>query len=375
MDPAAQLLIAVLLLHAAEGFFLIPRLDFLFVGSPTRCSLLRPNGPLGNANSAIVLMSPFALLSVAFVGRFTPLAINKNLEILLGTIQNSIPKLGHVTTTAALTDEDLNKAQKEGKRVWLSGSKHWDLGSDIESSLLTEQLAELAQLPAEDRLNWFERQIQKMFDIEAIQTRLHQFRVQTQIINLLGILSLSSMFFGLSIIFYTKSGHLYISSIGLFVLCLWLLTLFLTWTAHRKLYPAAKADRYKKLGLLILSPAGVARATAILSRDLLVQYHPLAVASALLSTDDFRKFASETVRDWYHPLDSATKLHPQLHQALQDAMEKIIVDAKLSTEELLSIEDAVEASAKTYCPRCGANYSIEEGFCADCPTIKLIPVT
>ena len=372
MDPATQLLVAILILHAIEGFFLIPRQDWLFIGSTIRCQLHRPEGPLGNAHSAIVLMSPLSLLSVAFVGRLSPLGLTEQLNVVLGFIQNSIPQRRSIPTTYVLTEEDLNKISKEGKRIWLADGKFWELGSDIEVSHLKKQLSEIEQCDKKQIITWFQQTTDNMFDTDAIEERLRKFRLETQIVSLTSIISFISMLFWVSAIFFTDWGYFYLTPLSIFVLSFWFLSLFLTWLAHKKLYSEHKIDRWKKLGLLLLSPAGIARAPAILGRDLLVNYHPIAVASVLLSESDFKQFASETIRDWQYPLDGVTHLHPKLKQHWQKHYENLLQKKRLSWNELLQEGIVQEQAAKSYCPRCKANYSIETGFCADCRTISLV---
>jgi hypothetical protein len=133
------------------------------------------------------------------------------------------------------------------------------------------------------------------------------------------------------------------------------------WTLHRRLFSDASSARFKSALTIMLSPVAAIRACDMVARDLLSEFHPLAVAAVILPTDEFRYFAGEHLRlnrfgaptsQWYR-------------ENLGKLMERLILQRKIAPEELLRPAEP-DSGAIAYCPRCLAQYVKIPGACTDC---------
>jgi hypothetical protein len=133
------------------------------------------------------------------------------------------------------------------------------------------------------------------------------------------------------------------------------------WRLHRELLAKAKDTRFKATLITALSPISAIRACDTLCRDLVANYHPVAVAGAICSDADFASLAGEQLRrikfsvfasQWYQ-------------KKLEDLIEQVIRQKGLEPEQLLA--PSVQTSGCiVYCPRCFAQYVAERSECADC---------
>jgi hypothetical protein len=133
------------------------------------------------------------------------------------------------------------------------------------------------------------------------------------------------------------------------------------WSLHRELLTKSKDTRFKATLTIALSPISAIRACDALCRDLVVNYHPVAVAGAICSDAEFETLAGEQLRrskfsvfasQWYH-------------KKLEDLIEQVIRQKGLQPDQLLV--PAIQTSGCIlYCPRCLAQYLTKRAECADC---------
>src|SRR5439155_13614683 len=71
--------------------------------------------------------------------------------------------------------------------------------------------------------------------------------------------------------------------------------------AHKSLYPQAEEQRFTHFLTVLLSPATPIRALDILSRPLLEDFHPLAIAKSFCSESRFRSFAQRLLLELREP--------------------------------------------------------------------------
>src|SRR5436853_594007 len=64
---------------------------------------------------------------------------------------------------------------------------------------------------------------------------------------------------------------------------------------------AATEERFNLFIILLLAPASAIRASDALSRPLLEEFHPLAVARVLSKADDFHELAAQSLRELTYP--------------------------------------------------------------------------
>jgi hypothetical protein len=138
------------------------------------------------------------------------------------------------------------------------------------------------------------------------------------------------------------------------------------WILHKELLGKAADTRFKSILTIALSPISAIRACDVIGRDLLGNYHPVAVASAICQPEHFETLAGEQLRaikfggsssQWYQ-------------KKMQGFIEQIVRQKGLQPEQLL-IPPVQASGCIVYCPRCFAQYVTERTECADCGYEKL----
>jgi len=133
------------------------------------------------------------------------------------------------------------------------------------------------------------------------------------------------------------------------------------WSVHKELFPRARDTRFKAGLVVLLSPMAAIRASDVVARDLLSGYHPVAAAGAVLSEEEFRRFAAEQLR----LCRFGDYLDKQFQRALTNAVEGAIAQRGIVATELLLPPEA-ESGCVVYCPRCLAQYTKTREACSDC---------
>jgi hypothetical protein len=131
---------------------------------------------------------------------------------------------------------------------------------------------------------------------------------------------------------------------------------------------------------MVMAPPTAIRGVDLLGRNLLEEFHPIAVAHVLCRPERFREFARETLQDLRHPFfpsaptnDTASvRTEEWFRDEIIAAVETTVRQAGLDPAKLAAPPEASDPSHQSYCPRCGAQFVRAEGTCADCGGLPLL---
>ncbi|MGE3316437.1 MAG: hypothetical protein AB7O26_15075 [Planctomycetaceae bacterium] len=214
----------------------------------------------------------------------------------------------------------------------------------------------------------------KMTDTGAIRVRLAALRRETHSVRIV-----SAVFFGLvfgigTLCLYLPhrvTGLIWVCAAGL--LALWLFVIRSFSIAHKRLYPEGGREHRRQMAMMLLSPVAAMRAPALLSRNLLSGFHPLAAASVLCPEIAFRDLARRALLKLRYDVaaqagnnrcgqdDTAASFDGRLLRHL----ERVVIQAGIDVSELLEAPSP-DLGAKSYCPRCHAQFIFAEGPCLEC---------
>lgn len=143
---------------------------------------------------------------------------------------------------------------------------------------------------------------------------------------------------------------------------------------HGRLHAADDSEPTRQLAAMLISPADAIHARDSLFHDLLVGFHPVAVALVLCRQADFLAMARRAWLDMAHPLPA-----PQLkdrpaaraaagwfHERLRKALEDFLRANKIDPDAFLASPLPETAECRSYCPRCRGQYILEVGTCHGC---------
>jgi hypothetical protein len=130
---------------------------------------------------------------------------------------------------------------------------------------------------------------------------------------------------------------------------------------HREFFRNAKDARFKSALTIALSPLAAIRTCDTLCHDLVVNFHPVAVAGAICSDKEFEAVAGEQLRQ-----GKFSAFANQWYQKKLEALiEQVIRQRGLEPERLLAPSTQLSGCV-VYCPRCLAQYVAERTECTDC---------
>ena len=335
--------------------------------------LTHPAALMGNQTGGIILANPLPPLGGIFIATQSPLSISA--EGVFGYVAQCVnPGWRPAQTAKYFRFDVIKKIHAHAKQVRVNGEVLVKTSSPMSARRLAEQLQSLAKLPAKERAAKLREQLQSSLDTKAIQKRLEEFRARTRVLRWLVNALFAYVFAALPVILWQyglKQTWIELL-IGLLGLTTAIAILFSR--AQRQFYPDAGEEGFTQAIVVLLSPATAIRARDALSRPLLENYHPLAVAQVLLPVEKFREFARRVLLEIEHPclpVCPTNEPGPQAAErearlALRDALKEFLKRSGLDPTALVKPPLPAEESCKSYCPRCGAQFVLIETTCLDC---------
>lgn len=332
--------------------------------------LASTDGPFGNATHTFVALSPLPPLPEMFVVEAWPFVLGE--ETVWAVSAEGTAAVGEVRRTAA----EVAGAHREGKEVYAKG-RLVETSSAALASTLAEALRRWASLSPAERGAFAEAAIEARFDRSAITARLALLVHETRRLAILGNLFPFLLFGGLWAFFFVPAVAERWPALLALLLGVLLFTWIETYRVHRRLYPEERGDRAMKIFMLVLSFPAAARAKAWLARDALANYHPLAVASVLLSGPRLVAMAQAGWLSLKHPLGPIPEgAEPDLRAArerLSRAYQKLLREVGIDPADLERPPTPSNATARSYCPRCLEEYVEDSGACPDCQSVERRP--
>lgn len=199
--------------------------------------------------------------------------------------------------------------------------------------------------------------------VEAVQTKVKAYQAKAFWLNLSGltlIMSIGSLLMLFSWNTYNQAWLIRFIVVASVVILSHLCNITLLWRAWRPLHGSAPG-RKSAVAITCLSPWASSRAADLLARPLLRGAHPVAVAEALLGSEDKKILAGELLR---------RALHPKAGEAVDSKAWQTWLKAQGYDFVALSAAPAPsQSTSSSYCPRCLAQYTHAEGICVDCNVV------
>ena len=245
-------------------------------------------------------------------------------------------------------------------------------------------LTQAASLPPDARAAALEQRIAGAFQKESCRQRWDQVRTDAYWARFTGALGFYWVFAGGAACYYVVGDRPFAlqALLGFWSVALvgWVWAMVEFYIAHKKLYPARPAERFKMTVEMILPPTAM-RSFHRLAFPSLAGWHPLAVAATLCKPDDLRRVAREFLRDLDHPLgpfgehwDASARRTETWHRARvrQHAL-VLLAELEIDPASLLSPPAKEDPAAVSFCPRCEREFSPAASTCTDCGNIPLQP--
>ena len=335
--------------------------------------LRHPGMVCGNAHGAIVMANPLPPLGTLLLGHPFPVSLSP--QGMLSFTAVCLDAGGRPPQGARwLRYLDAQSIGTEGRTVLVNGTLFVKAPSPKAARRLASLLRELKALPEIDRPAAIRRALVATLDANAARKRWEEFQTRSPRLRWLGNL----LFIYLFVLAPGAIWFFGFRLAGLWVVAGLLMQTFtigwLFWRAHGVLYPGGAEERFAPFLTMLLAPPTAIRAYDLLARRLVENFHPLALAEAFCAGTQLKQLARRVLLDLRFPmLPSAPSSEPAIVQTeewfrgvLLEECERVAERAGLKPSELIQPPVRSEVTSRSYCPRCGAQFVVEGGVCADC---------
>ena len=344
-----------------------------------RWRLAHPAGLLGNQRGGFVVATPLPPLGTMFVGNQFPLSLSP--EAMLAYVATTLNPGNRPEQTAKLFRfEEVHSIEVRGKKLLVNEELLLKTATPTLTEYLAQQLRQLTKVPAAKRADAIEQLIRDAFHTKAIERRWQDFQKQARDLRLVTNFLFGYLFIFAPALIWKIGFRQCWAALLIGLLGFTITTALLFRRDHKKFYPDAEDERFTHFVTILLSPATTIRAHDILSRPLLENFHPLAIAKVFCAEEQFRHFARKVLRDIRHPAlpicpreDTLGQITERNSRArLQQAVEKFLKKNGVAPEELTRPPSPADQTCRSYCPRCEAQFTMSEGACADCGGVPLM---
>jgi hypothetical protein len=241
-------------------------------------------------------------------------------------------------------------------------------------------LQELRSLPAAQRSVVLSVAVQSSFSLAGVSSRLEEVERVTSSLRIVSLFLFLWVFVHGSVLYYTVEPHpgmltRYLTPLGI----LWLAGIVLFAFAQRRLLTNSSTEQVSRIATMCFSPAGVMRASSAITREAFSAFNPAAVAAVIMQSSSFRITVCERIRHLQHPSESDFPEATDEFKMARDwfrnqhltALVRMLAELNIAPEDLLKAPIR-DNDARTWCPRCLNQYTLESGTCHDCIDISLL---
>ena len=341
-----------------------------------------PSTLLGNQRGGFTFAHPLPPLGALFTAETFPLALSPNAVLT--------ESAGGVTSGARSGQDEtcfpwerIERVEADGRKLLVNDALLLKAASPMMAAHLAQLLRKLKQAKAVERESLLRHALREQVDISRLETRWREFRDSTCTLRWVTNALFAYLFVLAPAVIWRLGFQSSWLPLLVCLLGLTLTTAIVFHRAHKVLYPTAEDERFTHFLIILLSPATAIRANDILSRPLLENCHPLALAKRFCSPRQFRLLAENFLRELHYsapnrrestgPLAAETAQYWRM--ALQKDLEQFLKVNGLDPAQLLQPPVPADATSLAYCPRCLQQFSTREGKCEDCGGLALLPLS
>jgi hypothetical protein len=343
-----------------------------------RWRIVRPSRLLENTLSGLAVLFPVPPLGVQAPAYLPDMAFSPE------GVSAYVPESGDTAQgrgTKHYLYGEIRDIRAAGAEVLINGKTFVQARSKGRAAALAELIGKLKEARVEGRGKLIERQIKGLFDRDRIAAAAEGFKEKTGALLLMANALWALLIAGLPAVLYVYGFSRVVLPVLGASLLLHAAIVILGFRAHRSIYGSRD---HSLLYVLLPSPFHSVRVTDLLAKKLWLDFHPFAVAGSVLEKDRFAAYARESLARIRHPaydaltVDAARGIDGWYKGSLVRAMEETVRAMGIDVESLRRPElaggEAGASPYSSYCPRCLGLYEIEDGACADCPDMRLVPL-
>lgn len=369
MDSQQSMFVVLGAFYLFESLLWLPKDSLALVAGVTgRFRLIRPESLLKNEHGAAVWKALLPPGRSTFLTTAMPVAVSPE-----GVAKTD-------SGDEALTWEDIETLSPKGRWIRINGRKWWKTPSYHNSVQLAGRLNAIRKAPSTDREKAIGNWMTERFRSKDAASALDDIRKPLRTLRVLANILFVCLFVALLPLSFVYSyqnlwgwifGGMLLQTIPIAVLFRRL---------HARLYPEADDERFTAwLTMALFAPAAI-RAHDLVTLPLLYRFHPMVAAAAVMKESDARQYAGKQLRalhfrsggDRIETEESLSQRILSWQRARTLArVEKFCESSGWKVENLLRAPERTDPEAKSYCPRCFAEFILEDGVCSDCGGVSL----
>lgn len=277
--------------------------------------------------------------------------------------------------------DDIRHIATDERKIIINQKFFFISSSESEAVATVEFLRRLKNKPPSERRAQIEKEIARRLNPKLADARLKEFLDRTCTVSLSSLALLIFVFILSPIavrLFGLGATWRYLLA---FLISNVLLIIWDFYRANRELFGPERTIPWSDVFTILLSPPAALRATKYLAKNFAYEHHPLALAAARCSTEDFRALASITLRELLYSADSgdgnkasddpAANVREWFRSAFRTAVAKVVKERGQNPDDLIAAPPRESSNVQSYCPRCLSQFLILEGVCVDCNRISL----
>ena len=212
--------------------------------------------------------------------------------------------LAEASQTEFVAFENISSIEAIQRELVVNGTRFAVAASEGQAAKFETIVKRLKARTLPDRSAEIERELSQSLDADLIRSKLDEYIKKTSELSI-DSFALFVTIFMVSPIVVWRWG---LVGTWPFLLCSVVLIVALTaWDYHRtnlELFPTSSVSQWRAIASILLSPPAAMHATKYLARDLGRDCHPLALAAARCSKEDYRTLASWVLRDLRFPRET-----------------------------------------------------------------------
>ena len=338
-----------------------------------------PGALLGNQRGGFIFAAPLPPLGTLLMANPFPLSLSP--EAALAFVATNVNPGWRANQTGRwLALDALREVRADGKKLVVNGEVWFVAPSASYARFVAGKVLQVAKLRPPKREKAIRELVAASLDTKAVENRWQEYRRPAQGLQWLSNALVVYVFAVVPAVVWFVGVRL--SGLGVLVglLALTIAAAALFRRAHRALYPGAEDECFTHTLTIALSPANAMRAHDALSRPLLEDFHPLAVAKVLLSEVAFQNLARSVLLDLRNPAlpwcpanDAAARgAEAFSRQVLREAIESFLKQSGVEPDGLCRAPKPADETCRAFCPRCHAQFTAVGGTCTDCGGLALV---
>lgn len=286
-----------------------------------------------------------------------------------------------VVVPQGLDYEEAKRLRVENYHL-LDGEKTFcSLASAMTAKRLLARLQRASQSDDQTRSKLITEQVANQFSVTEVLDRIAAWGRATTMLSIVGTLLFGWVFvigtvLALEWIVVTEDPMITLVGFLVVMFVLWWTCAFMTYRAHKQLFPTLGSERAMQTFVAMVSPVAAMRGRDHMARHLFEGVHPLPVLYAL-NAPQTTNFAAVAARDAAYPLPLAPEFADDLseeafeaianyHRTYRESLDACIKTIGLTHHELLSPPKAADSQTLAYCQRCHHEFDSAEAYCHAC---------